>query len=212
MGQLISLTDRRAERAQHRVAGGFGGCAFFFALDCPVAYLLAERIERELGEVAWMPTLAASARGAEAADRMGRARREAQLRRLPLIEPDSFPFDARPVTRAAAFAARQGAGGAFALAAMRMAFAGGFDLEDPDVIAEVAAAAGVDIGGALAAAGTAAVDAGLGLAGRGLTARGIGETPALCVGGGWHIGYGALWQPTLAAEAAHMLGLPGRRR
>ena len=55
-------------------------------------------------------------------------------------------------------AAAHGRGAAFALAAGRLAFCGGFDLDDPDVLAEAAAAAGLDLGEALAAARDARTD------------------------------------------------------
>lgn len=191
MGQLISLTDRIAERDQERVQGGAGGAAFFFALDCPVSYLVAERVERDLGEIAWMPTLVASST-AWGRERLRQARMVAEQHRLPLVEPDNFPFDARPVTRAAVFAASHGAGASFALAAMRMAFAGGFDLSDPDVIAEAAAAASMPIDDTVQAATESAYDASVEVSSRGLLSRGILEPPVVRIGGGWFSGFDAL--------------------
>ena len=49
--------------------------------------------------------------------------------------------------RAASYAAEQGRGAAFVLAAGRLAFCGGFDLDDPELLAEAAAAAGIDMEG-----------------------------------------------------------------
>jgi 2-hydroxychromene-2-carboxylate isomerase len=54
--------------------------------------------------------------------------------------------------RVATFAAERGAGAAFAIAAGRLAFCGGFDIEDRAIIADAAAAAGLDVDEALAAA------------------------------------------------------------
>ena len=49
--------------------------------------------------------------------------------------------------RAAHYASEQGRGAAFVLAAGRLAFCGGFDLDDPELLAEAAAAAGIDMQG-----------------------------------------------------------------
>ncbi len=48
-----------------------------------------------------------------------------------------------------AYASTIGCGAQFALAAMRLAFCGGFDLEDPEILAEAAAAAGIPLAGLL---------------------------------------------------------------
>ena len=65
--------------------------------------------------------------------------------RLPLVWPDRLPRRARGRSRAAAYAAEIGAGARFALAASRLAFCGGFDLDDPETLAEAAAAAGIPL-------------------------------------------------------------------
>ena len=59
MGEVIYLDERRGERsrtlsATHRL--------FFFDVSCPLSYLTAERIERKLGEVEWVPVDGASLR------------------------------------------------------------------------------------------------------------------------------------------------------
>jgi 2-hydroxychromene-2-carboxylate isomerase len=194
MGQLISLTDRLAQRAQERAAIPHGRPAFFFALDCPVSYLVAERVERNFGDIAWVPTLAAFHQPARVAERLRRARIEAAAHRLVLLEPDHFPFDARPAARAAVYAASTGYGGGFATAAMRMAFAGGFDLSDPDVIAEAAAAAGMSVDQALGASEDSSHDATLEATARSLSGRGIWETPVIVEAGEWIPGFAALAQ------------------
>ena len=51
--------------------------------------------------------------------------------------------------RVAHYAAQQGRGGAFVLAATRLAFAGGFDLDDLEILTEAAAAAGLRLDGCL---------------------------------------------------------------
>ena len=58
--------------------------------------------------------------------------------------------------RVAAYAAEHDRGAAFTLAACRLAFCGGFDLEDPEVLAEAAAAAGLGLEESLRAAGDSA--------------------------------------------------------
>ena len=73
--------------------------------------------------------------------------------RLPLIWPEPFSDGGRRARRAASFACELGAGAAFALAAGRLAYCGGFDLDDPETLAEAAAAAGVPLAPCLEAAG-----------------------------------------------------------
>ena len=82
----------------------------------------------------------------------GRAPRAPQLR-LPLVWPEHFPREVPAAMRAAAYAAEQGRGGEFVLAAGRLAFCGGFDLDDPEILAEAAAAAGIPLDDCLRAAG-----------------------------------------------------------
>lgn len=198
---LISLTDRRAERELERRHTARGAAAFFFALDCPLSYLVAEQVEHDLGEIAWLPILAPrDTRWAK--ERLYQARAVASTRRLPLVEPETYPFDARPVSRAALFASRQdGCGGSFALRAMRLAFAGGFDLSDPELIAEAAAAAGVSVDGALEAAADASIDRDLATAASGLRSRGIVEPPVIRIVSGWFSGFDALGESSAFAAA-----------
>jgi 2-hydroxychromene-2-carboxylate isomerase len=202
VGQLISLTDRIAERELERERSARGAAAFFFAMDCPISYLVAERVERDLGEIAWVPILAPrDTRWAR--ERLLQAKAVAKTKRLPLLEPENYPFDARPVTRAALYASKQGGseGGAFALRAMRLAFAGGFDLSDPDLIAEAAAASGVSVDGALEAAEDASLDHALASAASGLRSRGIIEPPVIRIVSGWFSGFDALSGSTAFAAA-----------
>jgi len=84
--------------------------------------------------------------------------------------------------RAAAHAAQIGAGGAFALAAVRLAYCGGFDLEDPETLAEAAAAAGIKLDICLRAAGDPAYDGELLATARGLMRHGVRELPAVRLG------------------------------
>ncbi len=94
--------------------------------------------------------------------------------------------------RAAAHAVQVGAGTPFALAAGRLAFCGGFDIEDPDILAEAAAAAGISPELSLAAAENADYDLELEGAGLLLGAAGVERLPAICVDGDWLAGESAV--------------------
>ncbi len=58
MGEFDDLSQVIEDRSQP----ARGPAAFFFALDCPLCYLAAERVERALGEIDWVPVLTARAR------------------------------------------------------------------------------------------------------------------------------------------------------
>ncbi|WP_249012191.1 hypothetical protein [Conexibacter sp. DBS9H8] len=213
MGQLIDLTERMARRnggrtrlgdgpeAEEAPSGARPPAAFYFALDCPVSYLVAERIERELGEITWVPMMSGRPAGPAGA-RLADARALAIAHRLPLVEPDVFPFDARPVSRAAAYAVLAGCGSGFALAALRLAFAGGFDPSEPDLIAEAAAASGLAVNHALEAAEDPLLDLRLTANRRTLQARGITDAPAVQIVDGWFSGFAALTRTSAFAAAS----------
>lgn len=193
MGELIQLQERRADRSRPTRDPR---PAFYFDPGCPLSYLIAEQIERTLGDVDWVPVSAVSVRGPLAADALDRLREHSEARacalRLPLVWPDPFPTASSCALRATAFAAEQGAGARFALAASRLVFCGGFDLDDPETLAEAAAAAGISLPGCLHAAGDTALDAALTATARGLRARGVAELPAFRVGQRWSAGDSAL--------------------
>lgn len=223
MGQVISLDQRRAPvRPERRPQ-------FFFDVSSPLSYLISERIERLVGEVDWIAADegrlrriggAAARERAPAAAGLGwadaehddslslRARAEAQAHalRLPLVWPDRFPGAAPCAQRAAAFACEIGAGAAFALAASRLAFCGGFDLEDPETLAEAAAAAGVPLEECLAAAGESWRDADLESAALELQAHGVSELPAVRIDRRWLDARSGLFAPGVLLPAA----APGR--
>ncbi|MFN8205328.1 MAG: DsbA family protein [Solirubrobacteraceae bacterium] len=152
---------------------------FLFDLADPATYLAAERVERLLAGVTWQP--AARPPGVAHAARATLDAR-AQALRMPLVWPQPPPAAVPRAMRAAVYAARQARGGAFVLAASRLAFCGGFDLDDPEVLAEAAAAAGLALEPALAAAGDPAYDPGIARAGQALAARGAEAMPAVTVG------------------------------
>ena len=83
MGEVISLAKARAERSGPREAGrsaATGAATFYFALDCPLSYVTAERIERVLGEIRWVPVLATPPADAGPSTRQSERVRGALLR------------------------------------------------------------------------------------------------------------------------------------
>jgi 2-hydroxychromene-2-carboxylate isomerase len=220
MGDVIRLAERRAAR-EARTTGNRGAPArveFLFDLCCPFSYLAAERVDRIFDEVVWTPastsalccgTLAAD-RDALAAYRLSAEKRALELR-LPLIWPERFPEEVPAAMRAAHYAAEQGRGAAFVLAAGRLAFCGGFDLDDPELLAEAAAAAGIDMQGWLQALGEVRRDGEIDAAGRSLLAAGADRLPALRVGDGLFWGEHRLDEAAAAARhlAARTAGATG---
>jgi 2-hydroxychromene-2-carboxylate isomerase len=204
MGDVIKLAERRAAR---RPRGGQRPAPtrveFSFDLCCPFSYLAAERVERAFDDVIWTPASTVAIRcGAPTSDpdglelhRRAAERRAAELR-LPLVWPERYPAEVPAAMRAAAYAAEQGRGAAFVLAAGRLAFCGGFDLEDPETLAEAAAAAGVGMDGCLQAVGELRRDAAIDAAGRRLLAAGADRLPAL------RVGRSLFWGENRVAEAA----------
>ena len=198
MGELIYLDERRAALVE---TGSNPRPAFYFDLSCPLSYLAAEQVERTLGDVDWIPVSAGTVRGA-LSDReleavRNRAEAKARSLRLPLVWPDRFPCDSPRALRAAAYAVELGAAAPFALAASRLAFCGGFDLDDPEALAESAAAAGVPLDDCLHAAGDERRDARLASTADLLGRHGVCDLPAICVGHRWVSGESAL--PAAAA-------------
>jgi 2-hydroxychromene-2-carboxylate isomerase len=194
VGDLLQFPTERARPGEARAAAA---PAYFFDVRCPWSYLAAERVERRLPEAEWVAVDAAALtppalHGIDPARAHSRVEAHARGLRLPLVWPEQFPVRTPCVQRAAAFACELGAGAAFALAAGRLAFCGGFSLEDPDVVAEAAAAAGVPLGGCLEAAGEPWRDEELGEVSAALRAAGIVRLPAFRVGSHWLQGEDAL--------------------
>ena len=179
---------------------------FFFDVRDPSSYLVAERVERRLPEAEWIAVDGvALAPAGEDALRAMRTRAEAEARtlRLPLVWPEEFPVRTSCAQRAAAFACELGAGPAFVLAAGRLAFCGGFALDDPETIAEAAAAAAIPLGPCLEAAGESWRDEELGELSASLRGIGIERLPAFRVGSHWLQGEDALpMASALTARAA----------
>jgi 2-hydroxychromene-2-carboxylate isomerase len=187
--------------------------AFFFDLSCPFSYLAAERVERVMGEVEWVPTPGIALHGAGPSSRPAApcddVERRAAALRLPLVWPDGFPGAVPGAMRAAVRAADIGAGARFALAASRLAFCGGFDLEDPEILAEAAAAADVPLEACLEAAGDPAIDAQLHATASGLLARGLRRLPAIRVDRLWFDGEHRLVEAGAMARARAALAPAG---
>jgi 2-hydroxychromene-2-carboxylate isomerase len=182
MGELVQLDERRRARAG---ADQAPVVRCFVDLACPFSYLTAERVERSVGRVSWRLASTASLerRAPLDGEELARARLAAVARarqlRLPLVWPDAYPSAAPKAMRIAHRAVELGRGGAFVLAASRMAFGGGFDLEDPETLAEAAAAAGLDLDDSFAAARDERRDGAIDAAGRRLLAIGADRLPAL---------------------------------
>jgi 2-hydroxychromene-2-carboxylate isomerase len=204
MGDVIRLAARReARRHRPRRRPTVLRAEFLFDLACPFTYLAAERVDRAFDEVRWTPAFTtALRRGSLGADRAAltavraAAEQRAATLRLPLSWPETFPAEVPAAMRVAGHAAECGRGAAFALAAGRLAFCGGFDLEDPEILLEAAAAAGLALDGCLRAAGDRRRDGTIDAAGRRLLAAGADRLPAL------RVGHALFWGEDQVAGAA----------
>lgn len=211
MGDLINLAEWRSD---HLRAPADAAPAFFFDLGCPFSYLSAERVERKLGEVEWIPASTAEVKGAGARiaedfDALRElAEAQADALRLPLVWPERFPDPVPRAQRAAAYAVAIGAGPRFALAASRLAFCGGFDLSDPETLAEAAAASAVPLGTCLQAAGDSSWDAPLQATAHGLRMRGIRELPTFRIGRHWFEGSSGLVAAACGLDRRQRAGRP----
>lgn len=215
MGELIRLADRRKARrprARQRVLPV--RAQFLFDLACPFTYLAAERVERAFDDVVWTAASAtALRRGSLATDEealtavRSAAEERADALRLPLVWPETWPGDVPAAMRAASFAAESSRGAAFVLAAGRLAFCGGFDLDDPELLAEAAAAAGIDMEGWLHALGEVSRDGEIEAAGRALLAAGADRLPALRIGRALYWGESQVADATATARLHAAAGL-----
>jgi 2-hydroxychromene-2-carboxylate isomerase len=211
MGDVIRLSERREalrrrgptrERARSRAE-------YFFDLACPFTYLAAERVERSFDDVVWRPASSDVLRRSSlphddvctAGVRRAAEERAAALR-MPLVWPERFPDAVPSAMRVAALAAENGRGAAFVLAATRLAFCGGFDVDDAEILAEAAAAAGVVLEAALEAGRDQARDRAIEDAGRALLAAGADRLPALRVGRALYWGEERVGEALIAARFA----------
>jgi 2-hydroxychromene-2-carboxylate isomerase len=164
MAEVIQLTRHRPHAAAPDAPGG-GPTTLYFDLASPYTYLVAERIERRVGDAVWRPAVLPEPLGT-GEDVIDAAQRRALALRMPLVWPDRFPARVPTAMRVATYAAEVGCGASFAIAAGRLAFCGGFDVEDQEILAEAAAAAGMDVDRSLAAARDPRRDHQIGMAGR----------------------------------------------
>ena len=182
---MISLADVRRERSRDGViapsrSGRSPRVTFYFDLSSPFTYLAAERVDRLFPSLVWRPVLEEVLQTPEP-DRVA-AEERAHVLGLPLVWPDLGPGCVRPAMRVASLAAERGRAAPFVLAATRLAFCGGFELDHPEVLAEAAAAANLGLEDCLRAAGDAGRDGALEEGARRLLAHGADRLPAVRVG------------------------------
>jgi 2-hydroxychromene-2-carboxylate isomerase len=178
MAEVIQLTQRRLQQQVSQVPATGGPTTLYFDLASPYTYLVAERVERHVGTAIWRPAVLSGplARGEQM---LADVQQRARVLRMPLVWPERFPLRVPSAMRVATYANEQGCGAAFAIAAGRLAFCGGFDLEDPEILADGAAAAGLDVDGALVAAREPRRDHQIQMAGRAVGHAGGALLPAL---------------------------------
>ena len=158
---------------------------FAFDLASVETYLVAGRVWKmaPIGLV-WCPvSLGTLGPGATPsvldADR-GAAERRAREIGLPLAWPERHGESLPRALRVAALAAEQGRGGTFMLAAARLAFAGGYNLDwDPDLLLDAASVAGLNPRQAMLAADDHSRDLALEQQAARLRSLGISLLPAL---------------------------------
>jgi 2-hydroxychromene-2-carboxylate isomerase len=183
LGELISLAARRAVRAAANAPPARSRVSFYFDLASPWTYLVAERVERRFAGVRWQPVVP-DVLAPEDRDDMARCaveERAAELR-MPLVWPESWPNAGRRALRVASLAAERRRAGPFVLAASRLAFCGGYDVDDPEILAEASAAAGLGLAECLQAAGDKRRDGALEQAALRLLSQGADTLPVLVVG------------------------------
>ena len=191
MGDVIRLAERRAAREARRRGPRRAPRASSSCSTCVVRSRTSRPSGSTGSSTRWSgrrpPRRAsAAARWPPIPEALAEYRRSAERRalelRLPLIWPERFPEEVPAAMRAAHYAAEQGRGAAFVLAAGRLAFCGGFDLDDPELLAEAAAAAGIDMQGWLHALGEVAATARSTPPGARCWPQGADRLPALRVG------------------------------
>lgn len=191
MGDVISLEERRRDLSAGAPASAapgrgarFARTTFVFDLALAQTYLAAERVDSLFPGVRWQPALACAVWPAGVPhDRLAaQAEDRAVALGVPLVWPDPRPEEVRPAMRVASLAAELGRGAGFVLAASRLAFCGGFDLGDPEVLAEAAAAACLPLDLCLDVAGDTGRDRPMERAAQRLREAGGDELPALRVG------------------------------
>jgi 2-hydroxychromene-2-carboxylate isomerase len=185
VGTVTSLELHRLRRRSHSPGARQAPprATLYFDLASPYTYLAAERAERLFAGLEWRPACAEVVQCVDfGPDGMAAAAERAALLGLPLVWPDGYPYRVRGAMRVASLASDRGCGAAFVLAASRLAFCGGFDIDEPEILAEAAAAAGIGLAEALQAAGDVGRDGSIEEVGRLLMAGGAKRLPVLRVG------------------------------
>lgn len=200
LGDLIEMAAWR--RAHRGAAIEPVPATFWCDPACPFTYLAAERVEQLFAGAAWRPVAPRQLDRRELALVRAAAENRAVALRLPLIWPDLPRGDARPLARAAQYARERGVAVPFMLAASRLAYCGGFDPGDLEVVAEAAAAAGLDVDVCLAAAAERGRDDSLDSARRRLAGVGAADLPVLEVGGRLFYGEERLSEAAAARASA----------
>jgi 2-hydroxychromene-2-carboxylate isomerase len=187
--------------------------SFHFDLLSPWTYLAAERVERQFAGMRWRPVVP-DVLAPEETDED--ARRAVELRaaelRMPLVWPETWPSAGRRAMRVASLAAQRGRAVPFVLAASRLAFCGGYDLDDPEALAEAAAAAGLGLEECLKAAADLRRDGPLERAGLRLLAQGAEELPVFVVGHVVFCGERRLGEAAAMADGRGLTAAPRLRR
>lgn len=213
LGELISLDARRAALAAASAPAPHPRVTFYFDLASPWTYLAAERVERQFANVRWQPVIP-DVLVPEDGDDLARAaveQRAADLR-MPLVWPENWPTAGRGAVRVAALATERGRPAPFVLAASRLAFCGGYDVDDPEALAEAAAAAGLGLTESLQAAGDLRRDGPLEAAALWLAARGGDHLPALVIARSVFCGEHRLPEAVAMAEGRRLAGAALLRR
>jgi 2-hydroxychromene-2-carboxylate isomerase len=203
MGNVISLAQHRRTRTAVPAAATIARSAratFYFDLSSPYTYLAAERADRLFPGLVWKPVAEEILQrpDPEQADVEDRA----HALGLPLVWPADLGADTvRPAMRVASLAAERGCAAPFVLAATRLAYCGGFELDHPEVLAEAAAAANLGLEECLQAAGDVGRDGAMEEAARRLFAQGAERLPALRIGRLLFAGEDRMGEAHAAAQA-----------
>jgi 2-hydroxychromene-2-carboxylate isomerase len=202
VGNVISLARHRRMRGSSPAAAAGPRTArvtFAFDLSSPFTYLAAERADRLFPNLTWRPVLEEVLQ-LPAPDRSAAEDRAHELG-MPLVWPDLGPETVRPVMRVASLAAERGCAASFVLAATRLAFCGGFELDHPEVLAEAAAAANLGLEDCLHAAGDEGRDGPMEESARRLMAQGADRMPVFRVGRLLFSGEDRIGEALAAAQA-----------
>jgi 2-hydroxychromene-2-carboxylate isomerase len=212
MGELISLAERRTARAEAHAPPIRPRVSFFFDLASPWTYLAAERVDQRFADVRWQPAVgAARPGGRDAGTQRDAVEERADALRMPLVWPEAQQTAGRSAMRVAALSAERGRAAEFVLAASRLAFCGGYDVDDPEILAEAAAAAGLGLEECLQAAGDKRRDGPLEQAALRLLSQGADALPVLVVGRALFCGEHRLAEAAAAASGCRVTRPPARR-